>query len=294
MVLEVEVLSEICPECQGYIISNNERGDVVCEQCGLVIHERNLDLSHSGTRAYTQHEKERKDQMGTPISKLMPSITLSTIIDKNKIHNADLKRAVKWNSHLSWENRNMLIAITELKRLGTILNFPERIKEGALRLYKIVLKKNILRGRSIHGMITACAYYVCKEENIPITLQEVINETATSSKNIKRCYKILIQALHLKSPQIDVKALIPRFCADLGLEFQLEHEIIELLKNYMTKLIICGKDPKGYVAGAIYLVSKFKNINLTQKRVAQVIGVTEVTLRSRYKELLNHMKLTVN
>ncbi len=294
MVIELEIPSNVCPECQGLVISNNQRGEVVCEQCGLVVNERSVDMSHSGIRAYNQHEKERKEQMGSPMSVLMPNISLSTIIEKHKIKNPDLKRAVKWNSQLTWQNRNLLLAITELKRLGTNLNFSPRTKKAAVLLYKEIVKKNILRGRSIHGMIAACAYYICREEKVPITLQEILHETSVNGRSVKRCYKILMQELHLKSPPIDVISLIPRYCTELGLNFQIEYGSIKLLDTFLGKMSICGKDPKGYVAGSIYLVAKFKDLNLTQKQVSSVVGVTEVTLRSRYKELLNHLKLNVN
>ena len=116
MVVKLEVSANLCPECGGTTIPIHERGDTICRLCGLVIGERGLDVSHSGIRAYSSQEKAKKGRVGTPISILMPDIGLSTIIDRTKIKNPDLRRAAKWNTHLTWEKRNMLIAITELKR----------------------------------------------------------------------------------------------------------------------------------------------------------------------------------
>jgi transcription initiation factor TFIIB len=217
----------------------------------------------------------------------MPDIGLSTVIDRTKIKNPDLRRAAKWNTHMSWEKRNMLIAITELKRIGSNLNFPERVKKSAVRLYKEVFKKKLLRGRSINGMVAACAYYVCKEERVPITLQEILDEASINSNIVKKCYKILVRELNLKSPHIDPVSLIPRYCADLDLGIEIEKETIKVLKRFIAHASICGKDPKGLCAGAIYLVAKLKNRKVSQKEISRVINVTEVTLRSRYKELLN-------
>jgi transcription initiation factor TFIIB len=224
----------------------------------------------------------------------MPDIGLSTIIDRTKIKNPDLRRAAKWNTHLSWEKRNMLIAITELKRIGGNLNFPERVKKAAVRLYKEVFKKNLLRGRSINGMIAACAYYVCKQERVPITLQEILDEASINDNIVKKCYKILVRELNLKSPHIDPVSLIPRYCADLGLSINVEKEAIKVLKNFIENTSICGKDPKGLCAGAIYLVSKLKNHKVSQKEISNIIGVTEVTLRSRYKEFLQNITFNFN
>ncbi|MFX1316565.1 MAG: transcription initiation factor IIB family protein [Promethearchaeota archaeon] len=289
MVLEIKPLASFCPECGGGTISVHQRGETVCQQCGLVIAEKEVDISHSGIRAYSKQEKDKKERTGCPISILMPDIGLSTIIDRSKIKNPDLRRAAKWNTHLSWEKRNMLIAITELKRIGGNLNFPERVKKAAVRLYKDVFKKNLLRGRSINGMIAACAYFVCKQEKVPITLQEILDEASINDNIVKKCYKILVRELNLKSPHVDPVSLIPRYCADLGLDINIEKEAIKILKNFIKSTSICGKDPKGLCAGAIYLVAKLKNHKVSQKDISRVIGVTEVTLRSRYKELLKNI-----
>ena len=294
MVLDVENITNICPECGGMIQLFEERGETVCRQCGLIIFERGLDLSHSGIRAYTKQEKDKKERTGCPISILMPDIGLSTIIERKKIKNPDLRRAAKWNTHMSWEKRNMLIAITELKRIGSNLNFPEHVKKAAVRLYKEVFKRKLLRGRSINGMIAACSYFVCKEEKIPITLQEILDEASINSNIVKKCYKILVRELNLKSPHIDPISLIPRYCADLGLSIEEEKESIKVLQNFIRKNSTCGKDPKGLCAGAIYLVTKLKNRKLSQKEISLIIGVTEVTLRSRYKEILKNLKFKFN
>lgn len=289
MVVEITHQTSFCPECGGGTITIQQRGETVCRQCGLVIAEKEVDISHSGIRAYSKQEKDKKERTGCPISILMPDIGLSTIIDRTKIKSPDLRRAAKWNTHLSWEKRNMLIAITELKRIGGNLNFPERAKKAAVRLYKDVFKKNLLRGRSINGMIAACAYYVCKKEKVPITLQEILDEASINDNIVKKCYKILVRELNLKSPHIDPVSLIPRYCADLGLSINIEKVAIKVLKIFIANTSICGKDPKGLCAGAIYLVSKLKNHKVSQKDISRAIGVTEVTLRSRYKEFLQNI-----
>ncbi|MHA1687917.1 MAG: transcription initiation factor IIB [Promethearchaeota archaeon] len=294
MVIEIDTPINRCPECFGNTMTIPERGETVCKQCGLVITEREVDIHHSGIRAYTKQDKEKKERNGCPISILMPDIGLSTIIDRTNIKNPDLRRASKWNTHLSWEKRNMLIAITELKRIGGNLNFPEHVKKAAVRLYKEVFKRNLLRGRSINGMIAACAYYVCKNERIPITLQEILNESSINENIVKRCYKILVSELKLKTTHLDPVSLIPRYCADLKLDIQIEKEAIRILKNFIKRVSISGKDPKGFCAGVIYLVAKLNNKKVSQKDIAQVIGVTEVTLRSRYKDLLKYISFRIN
>jgi transcription initiation factor TFIIB len=285
--------SNSCPECEGKVIPLHEKGEIVCGQCGLVISERIVDISHSGKRAFTKQEKESRERTGSPISILLPDMGLSTIIDKTSIKSPDLKRAAKWNSRMTWDKRNMLIATTELKRIGSNLNLPNHVKKTAIRLYIEAFKKKLLRGRSINGMVAACLYFACRERKIPRTLQEILDETSISAKNVRRCYRTLIRELNLKVPSTDPISLIPRFIAELDLDAEAENSTIKILQSFISKFSTSGKDPKGLCAGALYLVCKMKDKRVSQKEIANLVGVTEVTLRSRYKELVKMLNILV-
>ncbi|MBY8983787.1 MAG: transcription initiation factor IIB [Candidatus Lokiarchaeota archaeon] len=285
--------SNSCPECEGKVIPLHEKGEIVCGQCGLVISERIVDISHSGKRAFTKQEKESRERTGSPISILLPDMGLSTIIDKTSIKSPDLKRAAKWNSRMTWDKRNMLIATTELKRIGSNLNLPNHVKKTAIRLYIEAFKKKLLRGRSINGMVAACLYFACRERKIPRTLQEILDETSISAKNVRRCYRTLIRELNLKVPSTDPISLIPRFIAELDLDAEAENVTIKILQSFISKFSTSGKDPKGLCAGALYLVCKMKDKRVSQKEIANLVGVTEVTLRSRYKELVKMLNILV-
>jgi transcription initiation factor TFIIB len=283
----------LCPECEGKTISIQEKGEIVCSNCGLVISERSLDISHSGKRAFTKQEKESRERTGSPISILLPDMGLSTIIDKSSIKNPDLKRAAKWNSRMTWDKRNMLIATTELKRIGSNLNLPDHVKKSAIRLYIEAFKKKLLRGRSINGMVAACLYFACRDKKIPRTLQEILDETAVNAKNVRRCYRTIIREMNLKAPSTDPISLIPRFITELGLDLEVEKATIKVLQSFTSKFSTSGKDPKGLCAGALYLVCKKMDKRISQKEIANVVGVTEVTLRSRYKDLVLRLNIRI-
>jgi transcription initiation factor TFIIB len=183
---------------------------------------------------------------------------LSTIIDKSRIKSPDLKRAAKWNSRMTWDKRNMLIATTELKRIASNLNLPDHVKKAAIRLYINAFKMKLLRGRSINGMVAACLYFACRERKVPRTLQEILDESSISAKNVRRCYRTLIRELNLRVPSTDPISLIPKYVAELGLDADVEKMTIKTLQIFISKYSTSGKDPKGLCAGALYLVSKKK------------------------------------
>ena len=293
VVLDLNIISEICPECGGNVISLNQIGEIVCSQCGLVFKERSVVLSHSDKRAYTSQEKNQREHTGAPISSLLPDIGLSTVIDRKGISDPDLKRAVKWNTRITWEKRNLLIATTELKRICSNLNLPNHIKLEAIKLYKDAFKRKLLMGRSINSMIAASIYLAIRLKKIPRTLQEILDESSENEKDIRRCYRVLIRELNIKSPNTKPSALIPSYLATLKLDSDIEINSTKIVNAYSERFSTSGKDPKGIVAGAIYLACRLKGLELTQKEIAEVVGVTEVTLRSRYKELSTKLKIKV-
>ena len=292
-VKDLNIISDLCPECNGNVISLNQIGEIVCSDCGLVIKERSVDLAHSDKRAYTSQEKNQREHTGAPISSLLPDIGLTTVIDRKNIKYPDLKRAVKWNTRITWEKRNILIATTELKRICSNLNLPNHIKLEAIKLYKDAFKKKLLRGRSINSMIAASIYLAIRLKRIPRTLQEILDESSESEKDIRRCYRVLIREFNIKSPNTNPSDLIPTYIATLKLDPKIEINSTKIVNAYSERFSTSGKDPKGIVAGAIYLACRMKGLELTQKDISEVVGVTEVTLRSRYKELSTKLKIKV-
>ena len=282
-----------CPECGGAIISIEEKGETLCEQCGLIISERSVDFSRGGKRAYNTQERNKREQTGAPISILLPDMGLSTVIDKKKIINPNLKRAAKWNTRITWQKRNLLIASTELKRISSNLNLPIHVREDAMRFYREAFKKKLLRGRSINAMVAACLYLASRRKNIPRTLQEIIDDASVSPKEVRRSYSILIRELNIRISSTDPISLIPRYINELGLDPDIERIATNILKAYIDKYSVSGKDPKGLCAGAIYLANKIKDRGFTQQYISEVVGITEVTLRSRYKDLKTKLKIRV-
>ena len=289
----LSVSTEICPECEGSIISLNQIGEIVCSQCGLVVSERSVDVNHSDKRAYTSQEKSQREHTGAPISSLLPGMGLTTVINRKDISDPDLKRAVKWNSRITWEKRNLLIATTELKRISSNLNLPNHVKFEAIKFYKEAFKKKLLRGRSINSMIAACIYLAIRVKKVPRTLQEILEESSENEKDIRRCYRVLIRELNIKSPNTDPSSLIPAYIADLQLNNEVERIATKIVNEFSSNFSTSGKDPKGIVAGALYLACRIKGLELTQRQIAEVVGVTEVTLRSRFKELSTKLKIKV-
>jgi transcription initiation factor TFIIB len=75
----------------------------------------------------------------------------------------------------------------------------------------------------------------------------------------------------------------------LGLSDRVQAKAIEILKNAKKSEVISGKGPTGVAAAAIYIASVLVGEKRTQREVADIVGVTEVTIRNRQKELVEKL-----
>nr|MDO8113627.1 TFIIB-type zinc ribbon-containing protein [Candidatus Sigynarchaeota archaeon] len=274
-----------CPDCGGLnLIEDIHRGELICSTCGTFVEEMAFDFSQE-KRAFTAEEVDSRKHNGSPISALS-DISWTTVIkatDKNS--STELKRAVKWNSRLSWDKKNFLIAVNEIKRVCTNLSLPRIVAETAATLYKKVQKLNVPRGRSINGFVGACVYLACRMSKIPRSVNEVYAEMpSTKDRDILICYRVLINELAIKVPKISAVALLPRYASTLGISQESTSLAENLLAAFENGTNTAGKDPKGMIAAAIYLACKQLGEEIAQKHIAMVCGTTGVTVRSRIKD----------
>ena len=66
-----------------------------------------------------------------------------------------------------------------------------------------------------------------------------------------------------------------------------------VLKDAAKKELTSGRGPTGVAAAAIYIASILCNERRTQREVADIAGVTEVTIRNRYKELTEKLGIEI-
>ena len=74
---------------------------------------------------------------------------------------------------------------------------------------------------------------------------------------------------------------------------QVQAKGIEILRQAAEKELTSGRGPTGVAAAAIYIASILCGDRRTQREVADVAGVTEVTIRNRYKELAEELDIEI-
>ncbi|MFC1648805.1 transcription initiation factor IIB family protein [Nanoarchaeota archaeon] len=288
-----------CPECGGLnLFYNQEKGEVICKECGLVVEDKMVDFDQEW-REFDADAAERKRRTGAPMSYTQFDQGLGTDVgrkadlyqlsgsSKNKFF-----RLRKWQQRISTAiERNLKLALSELKRVSSYLKLPESVDEEASRIYTLAVQKGLVRGRSMESVVAGALYAACRRHDVPRTLDELSEAAGIEKKEIGRTYRFVTRELGIKILPSNPADYIPRFASALKLSPETQSRSIEIIEVAQDMELTSGRGPTGIAAAALYVAALLNGEKRTQREVADVAGVTEVTIRNRYKELLEELNL---
>ncbi|WP_415380942.1 transcription initiation factor IIB [Halosimplex sp. TS25] len=286
-----------CPDCGSEeLVKSADRGELVCDDCGLVVEEGTIDPGPEW-RAFTHSERQEKSRVGTPTTRTMHDKGLTTTIDWrdedaygraiSSRKRSQMHRLRKWQERIRTKDageRNLQFALSEVDRMASALGVPRSAREVASIVYRRALDEDLIRGRSIEGVATACLYAACRKQGIPRSLEEIADVSRVDRTEIGRTYRYVSKELGLEMEPVDPKRYVPRFCSELDLAEEVQTKANEIIDQTTEQGLLSGKSPTGYAAAAIYAASLLCNEKKTQREVADVAQVTEVTIRNRYQE----------
>ncbi|MBN1156870.1 transcription initiation factor IIB [Candidatus Woesearchaeota archaeon] len=288
-----------CPECGGInLFWNKEKGEVICRDCGLVVEDKMVDFDQEWREFDSDQEAMRRrtgapmtytqyDQgLGTEVGRKSDIYTLGSK-DRNKFF-----RLRKWQYRISTAiERNLKLALAELKRVSSYLKLPKSVEEESARIYTLAVQKGLVRGRSMESVVAGALYAACRRHDVPRTLDELSEASGIEKKEIGRTYRFVTRELGITILPSNPADYIARFASALKLSAETQSRSIEILEKAQKSELTSGRGPTGIAAAALYVSALIHGEKRTQREVADVAGVTEVTIRNRYKELLDELDL---
>ncbi|MFP3172045.1 MAG: transcription initiation factor IIB [Acidilobus sp.] len=285
-----------------HIIYDPNTGARICLDTGEIIEEQVIG-DEAEWRAYTPDERARRTRVGGPLSLAKPNMGLDVYLGSfhegsgkrirglsKRIENLRLQRSFKMGRTLSGIEKNINQALKILDEIATRMELSDSIKEEASKLYREATEKGLTRGRSIESVVAATIYAACRKLKMPCTIDDIVknlpNKNADTKREVARCYRLLVRDLDVEIPVIEPELFISRIISTLGLPDYVTIEAAKILREARSKGVTAGKDPSGLAAAAVYLAALRNGLRRTQKEIAHVAGVTEVTVRNRYKELV--------
>jgi len=278
-------------------------GELFCSSCGYVVMEK-IEETGPEWRAFSKEEKDDRSRTGVPASLAMHDMGLATVIGvedrdaSGRSLPASMKAAIErlrtWDGRSQVHepvDRNLRQAFSELDRLAEKLNLSDAVIEKAAYIYRKALERGLVRGRSISALIAASLYAACRDTETPRTLKDVAASCNIKKKDIARCYRLLLRDMELKMPVVDPTKCVSRIASKAGLSEKTKRRALIILKRAEATRTSAGKDPMGLAAAALYVACVLEGESKTQKDVAEAAGVTEVTIRNRYKGLKQALNL---
>lgn len=295
-----------CPECGSLRHSRDYgRAEVICSDCGLVIEERMID-QRPDWRGFDSDQRLAREHTGPPATYTMHDMGLSDMIDPRDYDasgsplkpraKAQMNRLRKWDRRSrvsSSVERNLSYALSELDRMAGQLHLPRNVREAASLIYRRTVENGLSRGRSMESSAASAIYISCRQFGIPRTLEEMSEVTKHNKKEIGKSYRVIAKDLGIHLPPVNAMDYVPRFTSLLGLPGTVGAKATSILRRVIDEGMGSGKGPAGIAAAAIYTACLQEDAIRTQRDISQITGVTEVTVRNRYKDIAEYLNLDV-
>ena len=292
------ITSHICIK-NHVLITDDESGELICSNCGMVISEKTTDNAPEESRAFTSEELNNRERTGPPHSLAVHDMGLSTVIGRRNVDasgqllnvsmRSTIERLRTWDSRLQVydsRNRGLRRALYELDKFKDKLRLADTIIEKAAYIYRKAQQRGLVRGRTILGILAAAIYIACREMQAFRTINDIAENTRVERNEIAKNFRILIFELNIRSPAIDPMKCIAKIAHNSNITERTKREAMKLMAVVVRKELSAGKEPMGLAATVLYISCKKAGENKSQLELARASGVTDVTIRNRF----NHLK----
>jgi len=297
----------VCDECgSNNILSDAESGELVCTECGYVMADTFIDPGEEW-RAFDQKEREQRSRVGAPVTWAIHDMGISTMIDSrdrdaygrelDPSRRAQLYRLRKWHRRSkvsSSAERNLSYALSEMTKTYYRLNLPANVLETASILYRKAIQRRIVKGRSVQVVAAASIYMASRQCRIIRSIDDVARQAGVSSKELARAYRIMLRSLGNDIPRVEPESYLSKFVSQLALNGVTELLARDILKMASDMRLTIGRGPSSIAAASLYVACQLNGELQTQGSIAKVADVTEVTIRNRYKELMQSLSIQIN
>jgi len=286
--------------CKTYpVITDSERGEIVCGGCGLILVQNTSDTYESN--GYTLEGFMKLARTGPATSLTMYDKGLSTIIGTNKDFSGNTlssKTKYQFNRLRTWDQRSksrniatLSKAFTLLHGMKTKLGIPDNVVENAAYIYRKIVSAKLTRGRTMVSLISASLYAACRENGIPRTLDDIANAGNIERRILSRDLRTIIRKLGLNLKQYNTASFISKISNNMNLKENIKRDAFEILRRCEKEQITAGKHPVAQAAASLYISCIMNGENISQKKFSIESGVSDVTIRNRSVLIKKTLKL---
>ena len=272
-------------------------GEITCGNCGVVLSENAIDFGPENP-SQTMDGQQNNVRTGQKTSLKMADMGLSTIMESKDMDStgrslsAENKRMFyrlrMWdrNSRSVLAKQSYIKAFTFLDGLRSKLGLPEYVVEKSAYLFRKVEQEKLLYGRTNKSVLCAVVYIACRLTDTPRTLANIADAAGIKKKALQRVYRTLYVNLDdVHSLSYSPCEFIECISSKANVSEKTKRDARKILEFGQKRGMTSGKHPMSMAAAAVYLAVQDNHENVSQTRIAQISGISAVTIRNRVKEL---------
>ena len=288
-----------CPNCNGSLIGDQEKGEILCTNCGFVAKDQTIDISPEW-RAMDYEERAKKMRVGLPSTFTLHDYGLSTDISSENrdshgrfldpYNRQNAQRMQKWQRRIRTSaagERSLSIALSKISEAADVLRLPSSVVEEAAHIFRKSVKQSVSKSKSIAGMAAASLYLACRTSNVNRSLKEIADAAGVPDRAAARYYRLLASEVgKTYIPPPSVQKYISKLVNKEKINPKVERLALDLADRATESEISSGKTPSGLAAAYVYIASVICCEHIPQREIAEFAEVTEVTVRNRCREIL--------
>jgi len=267
-----------CPECQSTHLVNRSEGCTICLDCGFVISaetaERNI---------HKEHKRQRPASCQTQSG--------LSIREKDNVCENLAGILEQWNQLKIGDamEKNFALALKYITKAAIDLSIPRTALEKAAVVYRRIIEKRLVKGRSIRALAATAVYVGCRQCGIAVTTKRVANVSRISPRRITRFYRLVAKQISITLQPTTISIYAKDLSGKLQISERTTTVIEKLVEVLQSSKLFEGKDPTGVACAAIYISSILTGEKRTQREIAEAARITEQTIRARCRELQRNL-----
>jgi len=279
----------------GPVVTDVIQGELLCESCGAVLEDKVADSNSEGLFIFENSGNQQKLGLSSTLSSYDKDLS-SIIAPVNKDASGNLisssmkstfKRLRIWDnrSKSRGKKRNLQSAFMILKLAQSKLDIKDAVIERAAYLYRKALNNNIIKGRTIVGMILSALYVSCRESKVPKTMQEFAQVGNISFRDLSRHYTVFVNALGIEIESYNPSSFVSRIGGIIGLSEKVKRDALDMIQSSKEKGVSSGRSPISIAAASIYLCGIRNKQTKSQNEISKAAEISVVALRNTAKKM---------
>jgi len=258
-----------CPVCGGPLVTDRERGETVCAQCGLVVAESAVDTGPEW-RSFDKVKRVRTAPL---------KLVVKTDLGVKPEHGVQWRRLARLHRETLHGYERRLAAIGgELKRIRECAGLPQHVMEEAESLVKRYF--DLVAGFPPEVAAVAVLWTAAKVAGVPRPLEDFLKCSKADESRVRKVAWRLKEAIR-QNRRPGIEDYVKTLAARVNLPAAVVKAAVELLEK--NRRVLAGKNPWVSAAAALWLAS-FRRLGLL-KALAEAAGTTTASIRNAAKRL---------